>query len=246
MSEYIFGRNSVFEYLKGDGDAEKLYVQKGDRKGSIFRIIDMARKKNIIIVEIDGAKLDKMSEGQHHQGVALLAQDYKYSTVENILESAKRNGKEPFIVLLDGITDPHNLGAIIRTAECCGADGVLIPKRHAATITPTVHKTSAGATTFMKIAKIGNINQVIDQLKKEDIWIYGAAGEAKQGIWETNFDGGVCLVIGNEGEGLSRLTKEKCDVLVSIPMLGRIESLNASASAAVLMYEVLKSKIQGK
>ncbi len=246
MSDYIVGRNAVLEYLHGDGEADKLYIQKGERKGSIHRIITMAKDKGIVIVEVDQNKLNQFAEGQSHQGVALLAQDFVYSTLDEILQVSKDKGTAPFIILLDEITDPHNLGAIVRTAECAGADGILIPKRRSATVTSTVHKTSAGATTHMKIAKITNVNQTIDQLKKENIWVYGAAGEAKQSIWQTNFDGGVCLVIGNEGEGLGKLTKERCDVLVSIPMYGEMNSLNASASASILMYEVVRGRQQAE
>lgn len=246
MSDYIVGRNSVIEYLKGDGEADKLYIQKGDRKGSIHKIISMAKEKGIIVVEVDQAKLNQYAEGENHQGVALLAQDYQYSSLEEILASAKDKGHPPFIILLDEITDPHNVGAIIRTAECVGADGVLIPKRRSATITSAVHKTSSGATSYVKVARIGNVNQTIELLKKENIWVYGAAGEASQSLWETDFSGAVCLVIGNEGEGLSRLTRESCDVLVSIPMFGHVQSLNASTSASVLMYEVVRGRMQAK
>ncbi len=246
MAKYLFGRNSVLEYLKAGGEADKLYVQAGDRKGSIFKIISMAKDRDIVIVEVDRERLDSMSQHGNHQGVCLLAQDYEYSTVEEILRSAKDAGHAPFLVLLDEITDPHNLGAIIRTAECCGVDGILLPRRRSATVSATVDKTSSGALSYVKIAKINNVNQTIDELKKENIWVYGAAAEVKQDLWHTDFSGGVCLVIGNEGEGLHRLTREKCDVLVSIPMEGHLDSLNASASASILMYEVLRGRTRKK
>lgn len=242
MASYIVGRNAVIEYLKGEGDAEKLFLLKGERKGSANKIIALAREKDLIIVEVDQKKLDQLAEGKPHQGVALLAQDYRFSTLDEILATAKEKNEAPFIVLLDEISDPHNLGAVIRTAECVGCHGVLIPKRRAATVTSVVHKTSAGATTYMKVAKIDNVNRTIERLKKENVWVYGAAAEAEQSMWDTDFSGGVCLVIGNEGKGLSPSTRAACDVLVSIPMRGHIDSLNASVSAGVLMYEVLRGR----
>ncbi|MDY3052399.1 MAG: 23S rRNA (guanosine(2251)-2'-O)-methyltransferase RlmB [Ndongobacter sp.] len=244
MAEYIVGRNAVMEYLRSEKEAEKLFIQKGERQGSIHRIVALARERGLIIVECDAHKLNELAEGQAHQGVALFAQDYRYASISEMLSSAREKGHAPFLILLDEISDPHNLGAIVRTAECVGADGVIIPKRRAATVTSIVHKSAAGATTYMKIARVNNINQTIDLLKKENIWVYGAAGEASQSLWDTDFSGGVCLVIGNEGAGLSRLTREKCDALVSIPMVGQIESLNASASAAVLMYEVFRGRFR--
>lgn len=244
MDNYIFGRNSVIEYLKTDQEAEKLFIQKGQMRGAMYRIIALAKERGLLVVEADAKKLDRLAEGQNHQGVVLMAQDYAYSTLDEILQNAEQKGHDPFVILLDEITDPHNLGAIIRSAECAGADGVLIPKHRSAGVTSVVHKTSSGATTYMRVAKIASVNATIDRLKKENIWIYGAAGEAKQTIWETDFSGGVCLVIGNEGKGLSRLTKEKCDVLVSIPMRGKLDSLNASTAAGIIMYEVLRGRLK--
>lgn len=246
MEDYIFGRRPVIEYLKSGRQPEKVYLAKGEKKGSINQIIHLVKQTDAVIVEVDRDKLDAMTGGQNHQGVAILASDFTYSSLEDILEAAKAAGHPPFLVMLDEITDPHNLGAIIRTAECCGVDGVIIPKRRSATVNSTVRRTSSGATAYQKICKVTNINQTIDRLKEENIWIYGADGEAKQSLWSTDFSGGCCLVIGNEGEGLARLTRDKCDVLVSIPMVGKIDSLNASASAAVLMYEVLRGRIREK
>lgn len=243
MTDYIFGRNAVLEQLKSGKEAEKLYVQKGKLQGVVHRIVGMAHDAKLPVIEVDQAKLDRMTEGGNHQGVALLATDFAYSSVEEILASAKAAGHAPFVVLLDELTDPHNVGAIIRSAACFGADGVLLPKRRAATVTSVVQKVSSGATSYVKIAKINNVNQTIDALKKENIWVYGAAGEAKQTLWKTNFSGGVCLVIGNEGKGLAELTRKKCDVLVSIPMTGPIDSLNASCAATVLMAEVYRGRL---
>ena len=242
MSDYIFGRNAVLEHLKNGNEAEKLYVQKGRLQGAVHRIIGMAKDAKLPIIEVDQNKLDRMTEGGNHQGVALLTTDFAYVDVEDILQSAEAAGHAPFIVLLDELTDPHNVGAIIRSAACFGADGVLLPKRRAATVTSIVQKVASGATNYVKIAKINNVNQTIEELKKANIWVYGAAAEAKQTLWKTDFSGGVCLVIGNEGKGLSELTRKKCDVLVSIPMVGPMDSLNASCAATVLMAEVLRGR----
>lgn len=246
MSDYIVGRNAVLEHLKAGKDVEKVYVQKGELKGSIHKITGIAHDRGIVVVECDKHKLDEMSGGLNHQGVAILAVDYQFSTIDEMLALAKEKGEDPFLILLDEISDPQNLGAIIRTAEAAGAHGVVIPKRRSATITAAVHRTSAGATSTMKVAKVTNMNTTIEALKKENIWVYGAAGEAKATYWQTNFKGGVALVIGNEGKGISKLTRERCDALVSIPMLGQVESLNASASAAILIYEVVRTRMQGK
>lgn len=246
MANYIVGRNAVLEYLRGDGDAEKLFLLKGERKGSVHKIVALAKEKGLIIAECDREKLDELAEGQVHQGVALFAQDYRYATVEEMLSGARAAGHAPLLILLDEVTDPHNLGAIIRSAECAGADGVIIPKRRSATVTSVVHKSAAGATTYVKVARVNNLNAVIDRLKKENIWVYGAAGEAPDNFWDTDLTGGIALVVGSEGRGLSRLTAEKCDGLVSIPLCGKIESLNASAATAVLLYEVLRQRRKGK
>ncbi len=245
MEEYICGRMPVLEYLKSGKGVEKLYVERGEKKGSIIKIIGMAKEAGAVIVELDKGKLTQMTNGAHHQGVALLAMSFEYSDLDEILESAMDAGHPPFLVLLDEITDPHNLGAIIRTAECCGVDGILIPKRRSALVNATAIRTSAGASAYQKIAKVGNINTTIDLLKKKNIWIYGAEGKSDKDLWHTDFSGGVCLVIGSEGKGLSKLTADKCDFMVSIPMLGKIESLNASVSAGILMYEVLRGRQKG-
>lgn len=244
MSDYIVGRNAVLEHLKAGKDVEKIYVQKGELKGSIHKITGIAHEKGIVVVECDKKKLDEMSGGLPHQGVAILAVDYKFSSVEEMLAAAKAKGEKPFLVILDEISDPQNLGAIIRTAEAAGAHGVIIPKRRSATITSTVHKASAGATSTMKVAKVTNINTTIEELKKQNVWVYGAAGEAKATYMQTNFDGAVALVVGNEGKGISKLTRERCDALVSIPMFGQVDSLNASASAAILIYEVVRTRMK--
>ena len=246
MSDYIFGRNAVIEYLKNKDGAEKLFIQKGDLKGSINKAIALAKDQRLIIVETDKRKLDQMTENGNHQGLCLLTSDYKYKTLEEVIEAGKKGERDPLVLILDEITDPHNLGAIIRTAEAAGANGVIIPKRRSATVNHTVHKTSAGATTFMNVCKVNNINQTIDKLKDNGYWVYGADGYADSFYTDQDYKGPVALVIGNEGSGISKLTKEKCDVLVKIPMYGKTESLNASTSAAILIYEVLRSRNENK
>lgn len=241
MSEYVVGRNAVIEYLSSDKEVDKLYVQKGDLKGSIRKILAMASQQRLLVVEVDKRKLDEMSEGRNHQGVCLLASEYEYYSLDEIIDKAKEKSN-PLIIILDQITDPHNLGAIIRTAEAAGADGVIIPKRRSATVNATVHKTSAGATSYMKVCKVTNINQSIERLKAEGYWIYGADGRSSQKYTDIDYSGPVGLVIGNEGQGISSLVKKNCDQLVTIPMLGKTESLNASTSAAILIYEVLRSR----
>lgn len=242
MSDYIIGRNSVIEYLKNKDGAEKLYVQKGKLKGSISKILSIAKEKRLIIVEVDKRKLDEMTEFSNHQGVCLQATDYKYYTLNEIIDNGKNSNVDPLILILDEITDPYNLGAIIRTAEAAGATGLIIPKRRSATVNHIVHKTSAGATAFLKIAKVTNLNQVIERLKKENYWIYGADGYSKTEYTSPDYRGAVALVIGNEGNGISQLVKKNCDVLVKISMYGKTESLNASTSAAILTFEVLRSR----
>lgn len=246
MTNYIIGRNSVIEYLKNKDGAEKLFIQKGDLKGSIQKIIALAKDKRLIIVEVDKKKLEDMTENSNHQGVCLLVSDYRYATLNEILEEGKKSERDSLIIILDEITDPHNLGAIVRTAEAAGASGLIIPKRRSASVNHTVHKTSAGATTFLKIAKVTNINQTIERLKSENYWVYGADGHANKSYTQIDYKGPVALVIGNEGKGISSLVKKNCDALVNIPMYGKTESLNASTSAAVLIYEVIRSRNEYK
>lgn len=245
MDDYIFGRNAVLEFLRSEKKGEKLYVQKGLHGSVLKEVYALAKQQRMPIIQADRSKLDKMAQGGNHQGLVLLAPGFEYASLESMLAHAEEAGHAPFLVLLDEVTDPHNLGAIIRTAECAGVDGVLIPKRRSASVTSVVHKTSAGADAYMRVGRVTNINQTIETLKKQNIWIYGAAGEADQDLWETNFSGGVCLVIGNEGKGLAPLTRSLCDQLVSIPMFGHVDSLNASTSASVLIYEVVRGRLKG-
>ncbi|NLY44626.1 MAG: 23S rRNA (guanosine(2251)-2'-O)-methyltransferase RlmB [Tissierella sp.] len=237
---YVVGRNPVLELLRTDREIDKIYVLKGDLQGSIKKIIGQARDKNIIVQEVDKFKLDSMADGTAHQGVAALVTGFEYSSVDDILEKAKKLNQKPLIIILDGIEDPHNLGAIIRTAECAGAHGIIIPKRRSARVNQTVYKSSAGAVEHMLIADVSNISATIDDLKKKGLWIYGADMEGEDFYFNTKLEGSIALVIGNEGKGISRLVKEKCDFLLKIPMVGKISSLNASTSAAILIYEVVR------
>lgn len=240
--DQIEGRNSVIELLKSGKDINKLYIQKGEKHGSIIEIINLARKNKIVFSEIEKNKLDKMSQTKRHQGVIAIVPPYEYSTVEDILNVAKERNEKPFIIILDGIEDEHNLGSIIRTAECSGCHGIIIPKRRAALVNSTTNKTSAGATQYMKIARVNNLTDTIKELKEKDIWIYGTDMEGENFYDEVKYDTGVAIVIGSEGFGISRLVKEKCDFLLKIPMKGKINSLNASVSAGIVIYEVLKQR----
>lgn len=242
--DLIEGRNAVIEALRSDRTIESVLVAKGDMTGSISIVLAIAKEKGIVIKEVDRKKLDSMSVTGSHQGVIAIVTPYKYFQVEDILDYAKEKGEDPFVLILDEIEDPHNLGSIIRTAETCGVHGIIISKRRNVGVTPTVYKTSAGAIEYMRIAKVPNINSVIDELKEKGIWIYGADMDGENYCFKTNFSGSVALVIGSEGRGISKLTKEKCDVLVKIPMVGNITSLNASVAAGIMMYEVLKQKME--
>lgn len=245
MEEYndkIEGRNSVIELLKAGKDINKLYIQKGERKGSILEIIKLAKQNKIIMSEIEKTKLDQMSETKNHQGVIAIVPPYEYADVDDILDAAKKKNEDPFIIILDEIEDPHNLGSIIRTAECAGAHGIIIPKRRSALVNSTVVKTSAGATSYMKVARVNNLNETIEYLKEHNVWVYGTDMLGSSYYDEQDYKGGVAIVVGSEGEGMGRLIKEKCDFLIKIPMKGKINSLNASVSAAIVMYEVMKQR----
>lgn len=237
----VEGRNPVIEVLKSERTVEKLYVAKGDIEGSIKMIIAIAREKGIPIIEVDRKKLDVMSESKSHQGVIALVTPYKYSTVDEILDIAKTKGEDAFIIVLDEIEDPHNLGSIIRTANACGAHGVIIPKRRSAFITPTVIKASAGAIEHVKIAKVTNLNQTLKELKDKGLWVIGTDMDGDI-CYKSNLKGPVAVVIGSEGKGLSRLVKENCDMVVSIPIIGEIESYNASVAAGIVMYEIMRQR----
>ena len=240
--DLIIGRNAVIEALKSDRTIECVYVSKGDLEGSIKVALGLAKDKGVVIKEADRRKLDTMCDGLNHQGIVARVTPFKYCEVNDILEDAKRKEQQPFIVILDEIEDPHNLGSIIRTAELCGVHGIIIPKRRNVGVTSTVYKCSAGAIEHMKIAKVTNINATIDMLKEQGIWIYGADIDGKDYSYNTDFSGPCALIIGSEGKGISSLTLKKCDLLVKIPMIGKINSLNASVAGGIMMYEVLKGR----
>lgn len=244
-TQNIFGRNPVLEILKSDKEIEKLYVLKGDLKGSIKKIIGIAKDKGIIIQEVDKNKLESLSDGNLHQGVVAVVTEYEYVEIEDMLELASKRDEDPFLIILDEIEDPYNLGSIIRTAECAGLHGIIIPKRRSASVNNTVYKSSAGAAEHMLVTKVTNISNTIEKLKEKGLWIYGADMDGADYHFNTELKGAIALVIGNEGRGLSRLVKEKCDVLVRIPMKGKISSLNASNAASILMYEVVRQRHEG-
>ncbi|MBR4030830.1 MAG: 23S rRNA (guanosine(2251)-2'-O)-methyltransferase RlmB [Clostridia bacterium] len=236
----IEGRNPVMEALKSDTTIDKIYIQKGDGQGSVIKIRRMAQDKKIPVVEADRRKLDDMSLSHNHQGVIAIVPQVDYVSVEDILKRAEDKGEKPFIVVLDEIEDPHNLGSVIRTANGAGVHGIIIPKHRSAGLTATAAKVAAGACFYTPVAKVTNLARTISELKQKGIWFYGADMAGEKTVFETDFSGGVGIVIGNEGKGISRLVKEECDFLVKIPMLGEIESLNASVSAGIFMYAASK------
>ena len=242
--DQIEGRNSVLELLESGKDINKIYIAKGEKHGSINKIIAKAKENKVVIVEIEKEKLNKMAQTNNPQGVIAIVPPFDYASVDDILNEAKSKNEKAFILILDGIEDPHNLGSIIRTAETAGVHGIIIPKRRSAQVNSTVNKTSAGATNFMRIARVNNINETIEYLKNNDIWIYGTDGEAKEMYYDEDMTGNVAIIIGSEGFGMSRLVKENCDFLLKIPMKGKITSLNASVSAGIIMYEVVKQRMK--
>lgn len=243
FSDQIEGRNSVLELLETDKDINKIFVEKGEKHGSINKIIGIARDKKIVTIEVDRNKLNQMAKTENHQGVIAIVPPFNYCEVEDILEEAKSKNEAPFILILDGIEDPHNLGAIIRTAETAGVHGIIIPKRRACSVNSTVYKVASGAVEYIKIARVNNLKDEIQHLKENGVWVYGTAIEAKKYYYEESLKDPVAIVVGNEGEGMSRLVRENCDVLLKIPMKGKISSLNASVSAGIVMYEVVKQRL---
>lgn len=241
-SDIIEGRNSVLELLASDRDINKILIQNGEKHGSINKIIGVAKEKRIVIVETEKSKLDMMSETKNHQGVIAIVPPFDYCEVDDILDLAKERKEDPFIVMLDGIEDPHNLGSIIRTAETAGVHGIIIPKRRAASVNATVSKTSAGAVEHMKIARVNNLNETIKYLKEQGIWVIGTDMQTNTEYYNQDLKGPICIVIGSEGFGISKLVKENCDLLIKIPMKGKITSLNASVSAGIVIYEAVKQR----
>ncbi len=241
----IEGRNPVTEAIKSGRTIDKILVQSGEKNGSIRKIIALAREKKIVISEVERARLDKLSETKSHQGVIAFAAAKEYSTIEEILELAKEKGESPFVIIADDLNDPHNLGSIIRTANAAGAHGVIIPKRNSVGLSPVVDKTSAGALEFTKVARVSNLASAIDTLQKANVWLVAADMDGDKTIYEHDFSGGVGIVVGSEGKGVSRLVKEKCDFVVRIPMNGQINSLNASVAASLMIYEVVRTRMKG-
>ncbi|MEG0775159.1 23S rRNA (guanosine(2251)-2'-O)-methyltransferase RlmB [Clostridium sp.] len=242
--DLIEGRNAVIEALKSERTIEQILVAKGDTKGSINVVLGIAKEKGTVVKYVERAKLDEMSQTGAHQGVIAIVTPYNYFKMDDILDYAKSKNESPFILILDELEDPHNFGSIIRTAEACGVHGIIIPKRKNVGVTPTVYKTSAGAIEHMKIVKVTNTNVAIDELKNKGVWVFGADMSGEKHCYNVDLKGPIALVIGSEGKGISKLTKERCDVLMKIPMIGKISSLNASVAGGIMMYEALKQRIK--
>ena len=239
----IEGRNAVIEALRSGENIDKIYLAKGETDKTLGHIASRAREKGIVVVEADRRKLDGMSRTHAHQGVIALAAMREYVSVQSLLDAAAEKGEAPLLVVCDEISDPHNLGAILRTAECAGAHGVIIPKRRSAGLTAIVGKTSAGAVSYMPVARVANLPATLEELKKKGVWVYGTAAEGTTSLYDADLKGPAAIVIGSEGSGMGRLVREKCDFLVSIPMKGHISSLNASAAAAILLYEAVRRRM---
>lgn len=237
----IIGRNAVSEAIKSGRTIDTLLVARGERGGSVGAIITKCRDKGIVVKEVDRRKLDSLCGGENHQGVAAWASVHEYASIEDILENARSKGEAPFVIVCDEIEDPHNLGAIIRTADACGAHGIIIPKRRGVSLTYAVGKVSAGAIEYVPVARVSNLPAALDELKEKGFWVYAADMDGKR--WdEQDYSGSVALVVGSEGKGVGRLVKEKCDFIVSLPMKGKINSLNASVAAGILMYEIARKR----
>ena len=242
FDDQIEGRNAVLELLESGKDINKIYITKGEKKGSITKIIAIANEKKIVIVEKDKRQMDMMAGTDNYQGVIAIVPPYEYAEIEDILEQAKEKNKDPFILILDGIEDTHNLGAIIRTAEAAGIDGIIIPKRRAASVNSTVSKVACGALEYMKIARVNNINDAINKLKENGIWVCGTAVDSEKFYYEQDLTGPLAIVIGNEANGISPLVKKNCDFLIKIPMIGKTQSLNASVSTGIVIYGALRQR----
>ena len=240
--DIVEGRNAVLELLDSDRDINKIFVQSGERHGSINKIIAIAKENKVVVAEVEKSKLDFMSKTKNHQGVIAVVPPFNYCEVEDILEYAKSKNEDVFILILDGIEDPHNLGSIIRTAETAGAHGVIIPKRRAAAVNSTVNKTSAGAVEHMHIARVTNISDAIQKLKDAGLWICGTDINTEKYYYDQDLTGPLGIVIGNEGSGMSDKVRKNCDFLVKIPMKGKVTSLNASVSTGIVIYEAVEQK----
>lgn len=240
--DQIEGRNAVIELLESGKNINKLYVVKGEKYGSINKIIAMAKERKVVIVEKDKSQMEEMAHTENYQGVIAVVPPFEYCEIEDILEYAKEKEENPFVLILDGIEDTHNLGAIIRTAETAGVHGIIIPKRRAASVNSTVSKVSCGAVEYMKVARVNNITDSINKLKEAGLWICGTSISAEKYYFNQDLTGPIGIVIGNEGKGMSNLVEKNCDFLVKIPMMGQVESLNASVSTGIIIYEALKQR----
>lgn len=243
FDDQIEGRNSVLELLESGKDINKIYVTRGEKHGSINKILAIAKERKIIVVEKDKRQMDEMAQEENYQGVIAIVPPFEYVEIEDILNMAKEKNEEPFVLILDGIEDPHNLGSIIRTAETAGVHGIIIPKRRAASVNSTVNKASAGAVEHMKIARVTNISDSIEELKQAGLWICGTDISAEKYYYNQDLTGPLGIVIGNEGKGISEKVKKSCDFNVKIPMKGKVTSLNASVSTGIIVYEAVKQRI---
>ena len=239
----IEGRNAVIEALRAGTAIDKIYIARGETDATLGHIASTARNQGVVVVEADRRKLDGMSRTKSHQGVIAVSAVREYASVEDILNAAREKGEAPLIVVCDELSDPHNLGAVIRTAEAAGAHGVIIPKRRSAGLTAIVAKTSAGAVSHLPVARVPNLPALLKDLKKEGLWVYGTAADGTTRLYDADLKGAAVIVIGSEGDGMGRLVREQCDFLVSIPMRGKVNSLNASAAAAVVLYEAVRQRI---
>ena len=242
--DQVEGRNAVIELLESGKDINKIYVTKGEKHGSINKIISMAKERKVILVEKDKRQMEQMAQNQNYQGVIAIVPPFEYCEIEDILEKAKELNEEPFVLILDGIEDPHNLGSIIRTAETAGVHGIIIPKRRAAAVNSTVNKVSAGAVQYMKIARVTNITDSIEKLKENGLWICGTDISTNTYYYNQDLKGSLGIVIGNEGTGMSDRVRKSCDFLVKIPMKGKVTSLNASVSTGIVIYEAMKQRMK--
>lgn len=244
MANLIFGKQPVLEALKSEMPIEKVFILHSTHTDTAGKIRFLAKRKGVPVVEIDGEKLREMAPEEHTQGVVALVSSKSYVELEDMLDIARKRGEQPLLLILDEIEDPHNLGALIRTADCAGVHGVIIPKHHSASVNETVTKTSAGATAHVPVSRVTNIVQTIEELKTHGLWIIGSEMNAKESLYDVDYRGPIAIVIGNEGKGIRRLVKEKCDFLVKIPMYGKLDSLNASVSGALLMFEAARMRHQ--
>ncbi|WP_422655919.1 23S rRNA (guanosine(2251)-2'-O)-methyltransferase RlmB [Mitsuokella sp. UBA4253] len=244
--DVLVGRNAVTEALKSGRGINKLWIASGDREGSVAEIAALAKERGIVVQYVERAKIESLAGGHRHQGVLAYVAPVPYAELDDILKAAEAKGEAPFLVLLDELEDPHNLGALLRTADATGVHGILIPKRRSVSLNATVAKTSAGAVEYVPVARIGNIAQTLKKLKEKGLWVAGADMDGEKAYYEADLTGPLVLVVGSEGRGMSRLTKEACDFIVSMPMVGRINSLNASVAGSILMYESMRQRLQKK